>query len=189
MNIKVLITVCNIRSIMNIVTMFIMAYKFVIVKVLFVFFLKKIYNRSMKKEFQTQEVCQMFNISRSTLFRMEKEKILGEVERDVSGDRRIYKLDNLNKIREIKLSKQYNTAAKADDDKKMKKVLEIDALYRAIYFDDDSGFSELLEMKDLSLGTKKLLIDFASSIISRDFGFYLRIIKLLFELEYLGKDE
>lgn len=55
---------------------------------------------SQKKGLKTVEICEMFDISKSTLFRWEKEGLISNVGRDWRNWR-VYSQINLNEIRKI----------------------------------------------------------------------------------------
>jgi DNA-binding transcriptional MerR regulator len=52
------------------------------------------------KRFKTKDICKIYDISRSTLFRWEMEGLITGVERDWRGWR-IYHLENLKEIERI----------------------------------------------------------------------------------------
>lgn len=56
--------------------------------------------RSQKKGLKTVEICEMFDISKSTLFRWEKEGLISNIGRDWRNWR-IYSQNNLNEIKRI----------------------------------------------------------------------------------------
>ena len=53
-----------------------------------------------KKGLKTVEICEMFDISKSTLFRWEKEGLISNIGRDWRNWR-VYSQTNLNEIRKI----------------------------------------------------------------------------------------
>ncbi|MFI5305058.1 MAG: MerR family transcriptional regulator [Nitrospiria bacterium] len=56
--------------------------------------------KSLKKGLKTVEICEMFDISKSTLFRWEKEGLISNIGRDWRNWR-VYSQTNLNEIRRI----------------------------------------------------------------------------------------
>ena len=56
--------------------------------------------KSHKKGLKTVEICEMFDISKSTLFRWEKEGLISNIGRDWRNWR-VYSQTNLNEIRRI----------------------------------------------------------------------------------------
>ncbi len=69
------------------------------------------------RRYSTVEVCEMFRVSRSTLFRWEREGMLGEVERGIDDDRK-YSSENLKLLRNKKFSKQYKSQIVQSDKSK-----------------------------------------------------------------------
>ncbi|MBI1824325.1 MAG: MerR family transcriptional regulator [Nitrospirae bacterium] len=56
--------------------------------------------KSQKKGLKTVDICEMFDISKSTLFRWEKEGLISNIGRDWRNWR-VYSQNNLNEIRRI----------------------------------------------------------------------------------------
>jgi len=99
------------------------------------------------------EVCGMFNVSKSTLFRWERDGLLPPVGRDLSGQRR-YTDEHLRVLAERqveKLSRQFKWAAERDADLSVHlNVLESHSLTKFVYKGDLTGLYELAEYPRLS---------------------------------------
>lgn len=62
--------------------------------------MKKANDGSRKKLFKTNEVCEMFDISRATLFRWEREGLIAGPPRDWRNWR-LYTAENVEQIRQV----------------------------------------------------------------------------------------
>ncbi|WHZ22527.1 MAG: hypothetical protein OJF47_001639 [Nitrospira sp.] len=62
--------------------------------------MKKVNDGSRKKLFKTNEVCEMFDISRATLFRWEREGLIIGPPRDWRNWR-LYTAENVEQIRQV----------------------------------------------------------------------------------------
>ena len=69
---------------------------------------------SMNRQYSTAEVCNLFNVSKSSVFRWEHDGFLGEVKKGKKG--RVYSQENLKKICSLtskkRLAQTYKYAAK-----------------------------------------------------------------------------
>lgn len=102
------------------------------------------------RAYSTAEICEMFDISKSTLFRWEKEGGLPPVERDVNGQR-LYSQVHLEAIskRLIKrLGKEIEQAASRDNDRTLQALTETVSL-RKFLAGDETGLRELGEYEQL----------------------------------------
>ena len=101
--------------------------------------------------YATAEVCEMFGISKSTLFRWEREGLLPPVPRDISGQRQ-YNLDHISAISERqkkRLGKHFAHAIKSGDEKSLLQISEAVAI-RKFLEGDITGLYELAELPEVS---------------------------------------
>ena len=80
--------------------------------------------------YSTAEICEMFGISKSTLFRWEREGLLPPISRDLSGQR-LYTQKHLNAISERQkkqLGKRYASAIASNDQNSLAQISEALAL-------------------------------------------------------------
>ena len=101
--------------------------------------------------FATAEVCEMFGISKSTLFRWEREGLLPPVPRDISGQRQ-YNLDHISAISERQkkqLGRQFEHAIKTGDQSTLLQISEAVAI-RKFLEGDITGLYELAELPEVS---------------------------------------
>jgi len=114
-----------------------------------------------KLAYSTVEICQMFDISKSTIFRWEKQRILPKVDRDETGQR-IYTRKHFEAISQQlmqRLAQEFNRAASDEDTRNMAKLHEAMALQKFLS-GDMLGLSELAEQKSLSGETISRLLHF-----------------------------
>ncbi len=60
--------------------------------------------RTMKKKYKTNEICDICDVSKATLFRWEKEKLISNVGRDWRNWR-LYTEDNIREIKKLMRSR------------------------------------------------------------------------------------
>ena len=124
----------------------------------------------------------MFNISKSTLFRWEREGGLPAIPRDISGQRR-YGQAHLHMISERqkeKLGRRYQQIAEAGDEENSWEILEALALNKFIE-GDITGLYELAEHAEISPETMRQLMNIALDRYEpgeRIFGEIIRVLWL-----------
>ncbi|MCJ7700131.1 MAG: MerR family DNA-binding transcriptional regulator [Anaerolineales bacterium] len=104
--------------------------------------------------YSTAEICEMFGISKSTLFRWEREDLLPRIPRDISGQRQ-YNLDHITAISERQkkqLGKRYADAIKTGDESSLQQISEAVAI-RKFLEGDITGLYELAELPEVSSDT------------------------------------
>jgi DNA-binding transcriptional MerR regulator len=98
------------------------------------------------RTYSTAEICEMFGVSKSTLFRWERDGFLPSVDRDVNGQRQ-YSQIHLEAIsgRLIKrLGKEMVQAATRENDQALQALTEAVSL-RKFLAGDETGLRELAE--------------------------------------------
>ena len=92
----------------------------------------------------TIEVCEMFDISKTTLFRWEREGKLGHIRRD-ERDRRVFTRQNLEKVCYQKIRKRYEKIEDRNQDLNRQEFLELEHLKSVDKFltGDLTGLEEL----------------------------------------------
>ncbi len=132
--------------------------------------------------YSTAEICEMFDISKSTLFRWEREGILDPVPRDISNQRQ-YGQEHITAISEIqkeKLSKRYERAMTRGNANGVLKIAEAVSL-RKFLEQDMTGLYELAEMQDVSGDTLKQLMKIALEEYDPDDEIFCEIVRVLWE--------
>jgi hypothetical protein len=138
----------------------------------------------MKKHqiYATAEVCEMFGISKSTLFRWEREGTLPPVPRDISGQRQ-YNLDHISAISERqkkRLGKQYAHAIKSGDEKSLLHISEAVAI-RKFLEGDITGLYELAELPEVSNETLLQIMQIGLDQFEPGDRTFCEIIRVLWE--------
>jgi DNA-binding transcriptional MerR regulator len=137
-----------------------------------------------KKEhvYATAEICEMFSISKSTLFRWEREGQLPPIPRDISGQRQ-YSLDHLIAISERqkkKLGVQYAHAIKAGNEISLLQISEAVAM-RKFLEGDITGLYELAELPEVSNDTLKQIMQIGLDQYEPGDRTFCEIIRVLWE--------
>ena len=97
--------------------------------------------------YSPSEVCETFEIAKSTLYRWEREGKIPPAPRKISGERE-YKQTHIQKIAEIKLdelTREHQRALKIGDKDRMSQILKAKSQIKALYLDDLLGLRELAE--------------------------------------------
>ncbi len=97
------------------------------------------------KKYLPVEIYKMFDISKSTLFRWEKEAGFPPLERGDNGERQ-YDQNHVRWIGEKKvarLKRQYQFAIKAEDLDRMEEIQTLLTKYKVLYLEDPTGLDEL----------------------------------------------
>jgi DNA-binding transcriptional MerR regulator len=100
--------------------------------------------------YSTAEVCEMFHISKSTLFRWERDGLLPAVGRDLSNQRQYTQkhIQAISQIQQEKLGRQFERAAKTEDKASLQEISEALSL-RKFLQGDMTGLYELAEYPQL----------------------------------------
>jgi DNA-binding transcriptional MerR regulator len=102
--------------------------------------------------YSTDEVCKMLNVSKSTLFRWERDELIPPVKRGGPKNQREYTLKHLEKIIDIqekKLGKQFESSDIITNKKELNELWQSVALRKYIA-GDLTGIMELLSYPELS---------------------------------------
>ena len=97
------------------------------------------------KKYLPVEIYKMFDISKSTLFRWEKEEGFPPLERGDNGERQ-YDQSHVRWIGDKKvarLTRQYKFAIKAEDLERMEEIQTLLTKYKVLYLEDPTGLNEL----------------------------------------------
>ena len=115
----------------------------------------------MKKEktYRPVDLYTMFDISKSTLFRWEKDKDCPPVERDEDGERRYTQahVHWLGAKKFARIKRQYQIAIKNEDLARMEELHRLMTKYKVLYLENSTGFEEL-QHQELSPETIKALL-------------------------------
>ena len=138
----------------------------------------------MKKDqiFSTAEVCEMFGISKSTLFRWEREGLLPAIPRDINGQRQ-YKRDHITAISERqkkRLGKQFAHAIKTGDENSLLHISEAVAV-RKFFEGDVTGLYELAELPEVSSETLLQIMQIGMDQYEPGDQTFCEIIRVLWE--------
>ncbi len=135
----------------------------------------------MKKDgFSTNDVCEFFNISKSTLFRWEKEARIGPIKR--SAGERVYLNADLSKIIQLKLAALYEKAARLDNAEEIHEIDYKKSLYK-IFCGNKIGLDELREYnykkKEFPPDDIKLLLKFTIDRYNPNEPYFVQVIDLV----------
>jgi len=112
------------------------------------------------RTYSTAELCQLLEVSKSTLFRWEQEDWFPLLERDLNGER-LYTNEHIQAISKKQLTRQFEQAAKRDDEKSLETIWEKLAL-RKFLEGDVTGLYEMAEYHRLSAPTLRQLLQTAT---------------------------
>jgi hypothetical protein len=132
--------------------------------------------------YSTAEVCEMFNISKSTLFRWEKEGQLPAVPRDLTGQRQ-YSQEHLSAIsdrQKQQLGKQFAHAIKAGNETSLLRISEAIAM-RKFLEGDITGIYELAELQEVSDDTLRQLMQLGLDQFDPRDRIFCEIIRVLWQ--------
>jgi len=132
--------------------------------------------------YSTAEICEMFGISESTLFRWEREGQLPFIPRDLSGQRQ-YNLDHVTLISERQkkqLGKRYEHAIRAGDENSLLQISEAVAV-RKFLEGDITGLYELGEMAEVSKDTLQQIMQIGLYQYEPGDPTFCEIIRVLWE--------
>jgi DNA-binding transcriptional MerR regulator len=132
--------------------------------------------------FSTAEVCEMFSISKSSLFRWEREGLLPAIPRDINGQRQ-YNPDHISAIskrQKKKLGKQYAHAIKTGDETSLLQISEAVAM-RKFLEGDVTGLYELAELPEVSNETLLQIMQIGMDQYEPGDPTFCEIIRVLWE--------
>lgn len=132
--------------------------------------------------YATAEVCEMFGISKSTLFRWEREGLLPAVPRDINGQRQ-YNLDHISAIsgrQKVKLGRQFAHAIKTGNETSLMQISEAVAL-RKFLEGDVTGLYELAELPEVSNETLLQIMQIGMDQYEPGDPTFCEIIRVLWE--------
>jgi len=133
-----------------------------------------------KTTFSPAEICEMFGIVKTTLFRWEADGKLSPVLRKINNERE-YSKTHVKEIAHIQiehLAQQYERASEMESQEQMRQIHETLTLYKVLYLEDLTGLFELAQQDSLSDTTIRQLLQKASEI-STDDRLFQEIIEVL----------
>ena len=134
------------------------------------------------KAYTTAEVCEMFNISKSTLFRWERDGVLPSIPRDISGQRRYTQehLHLISKRQNEKLGRRFEQIAEQGDEDSYWAISETLALNKFLE-GDSTGLLELAEHPKISADIQLQLLKIAIDQHQPGDPIFNEIIKIIYE--------
>ena len=118
------------------------------------------------RSYSPADICAIFNIAKSTLFRWEQDGFVDRIPRDLR-DRRVYKKSHLGSIAKHLFREQYQAAARNENRDSLAQLHESMALMKVIA-GDPMGLRELAEFPALSTPTMRELCLLYTSPSPRD---------------------
>lgn len=108
--------------------------------------------------FSPAEICAIFGISKSTLFRYERDALLPAVPRDDTDERR-YGSDHIRALAKRRLRDLFEVATKTDDEEKVRRATELQIVFGLLTEDDvDGRLAQLEEIDRVSAEAFKILL-------------------------------
>jgi DNA-binding transcriptional MerR regulator len=97
------------------------------------------------KKYLPVDIYTMFDISKSTLFRWEKEEDFPPLERGDNGERQYNQthVEWIGNKKVARLTRQYKFAIKAEDLERMEEIQTLLTKYKVLYLQDETGLAEL----------------------------------------------
>ena len=141
------------------------------------------------KKYIPVDIYTMFDVSKSTLFRWEKEESFPPLDRGDNGERQ-YNQEHVRWFGEKKverLKRQYNFAIKAEDLERMEEIQTLLTKYKVLYLEDATGLDEL-QFHHYSDETIKELLEKATDYETSDPTFR-KIISAVYKQTVKGDDE
>lgn len=132
--------------------------------------------------YSTAEICEMFGISKSTLFRWEREGQLPTIPRDISGQRQ-YSIDHvtaISKRQKKQLGKRFEHAIKAGDEDSLQQISEAVAI-RKFLEGDITGLYELAELPEVSHNTLRQIMQIGLEQYEPGDPTFCEIIRVIWE--------
>ncbi|MEW6402139.1 MAG: hypothetical protein AB1649_10085 [Chloroflexota bacterium] len=134
-----------------------------------------------ERTYSPAEICNMFKIAKTTLFRWEAEGRISDVPRKLN-DEREYSKKHIKEIADIQietLKQIYERAAETENESQMEQVHDALTMMKILYLEDLSGLRELAEHNSLSDMVITQLLQKALESTPRE-----RIFKEIVELLY-----
>jgi DNA-binding transcriptional MerR regulator len=133
-----------------------------------------------KMTYSPAEICEMFGIVKTTLFRWETEGKLSPVLRKINNEREYTKthVQEIARIQIENLAQQYERAAELENQEQMKQIHETLTLYKVLYLEDLTGLFELTQQNSLSDEIIEQLLQKASETNIHD-RLFQQIIEVL----------
>jgi len=132
--------------------------------------------------YSTVEICEMFKISKSTLFRWEKEGQLPAVPRDITGQRQYSQehIRTISKRQKQQLGKQFAHAIKTGNESNLLQISEAISM-RKFLEGDITGIYELAELPEISQDTLRQLMQLGLNQFEPGDRIFCEIIRVLWE--------
>ena len=141
------------------------------------------------KKYLPVDIYTMFDISKSTLFRWEKEDGFPPLERGDNGERQ-YNQEHIRWLgakKMARLTRQYNLAIQAEDLERMGEIERFITLFKVLYLDDQTGLKRL-EYHQYPPETLKLLLEKAIEHEVTD-PVFQQIIRVVYQQTALKNEE
>ena len=116
-----------------------------------------------ERSYSPVEICEMFDISKSTLLRWEREGVISSAKRDPRTDQRLYTQENIHeisKLRHEQLAKRYDKMSEREDLEGMARIQEELSIWKIIK-GEIIGLDELAGFTMLSVKTIRQLCNIA----------------------------
>jgi DNA-binding transcriptional MerR regulator len=133
-----------------------------------------------KTAFSPAEICEMFGISKTTLFRWEEEGKISPVLRKINKVRE-YTKQHIREIAQMQvenLNELYTHAAEVENKAQMKQVHENLTRIKILYLEDVTGLFELSQQNNLSEDTIRDLLNKAMELDTKS-QLFAEIINVL----------
>lgn len=144
-----------------------------------------------ERQYTPAQVCDIFDISKSTLFRWERDGRIAPPDRDLHGQR-LYSQEHMSEIGTFLYHKLYEQLAGAENEpgaqERLSSLQERMALAKFIYFGNIEGLYELAERDTISGETVQKLLREASQRDPADRAFRL-IVKEIVCSRVLGSED
>lgn len=130
--------------------------------------------------YSPSEVCETFDIAKSTLYRWEQDGKISPAPRKLNGERE-YSEDHIKKIAEIKrdvLSRELQRASQIGDKERWRQIHNAISQIKALYLNDVTGLRELAEYDTIPNQVIKELLIKASNLDPKE-HFFRGIVEFL----------
>ena len=133
-----------------------------------------------KTKYSPAEICKMFDISKTTLFRWEEEGKISQVVRKINKVREYSKVHvkEIAKMQVRSLTELYDKAVETENEGQMKQIHEGLTRIKILYLEDVTGLYELAQQTSLSETTVRELIHKLSDVETKS-PLFASIINLL----------
>ena len=133
----------------------------------------------MSQGFAPADVCAIFGFSKSTLFRYERDGVFPPVPRASHADERTYLAEHLDAIATRRLHDLFQSAHRAEDEKKLQRTMELRGALRLLVDGSDDSFDWIEQLPTLGEETLRFLLRFVLpmwQVGDRRFNHTLRLI-------------